>query len=118
MKHSSQAPHHARRRRAPPSRTPEGARDIASYIREIGRGKDGARPLDAVQAHDLMSRVLDRSVSDLEIGAFALAMRIKGELVEELVSFLAATAERCLRCTRRARRWCCLHTTARASCPT
>ncbi len=69
---------------------------IASYIREIGRGKDGARSLDAAQAHDLMARVLDRSVTDLEIGAFALAMRIKGESVEELAGFLAATAERCL----------------------
>jgi anthranilate phosphoribosyltransferase len=69
---------------------------IASYIREIGRGKDGARSLTEAQAHDLMAKVLDRSVSDLEIGAFALAMRIKGETVAELAGFLAATAERCL----------------------
>ncbi len=69
---------------------------IASYIREIGRGKDGARSLTEVQAHDLMCRVLDRSVTDLEIGAFALAMRIKGESVAELAGFLAATEERCL----------------------
>jgi len=26
---------------------------IASYIREIGRGKDGARSLSEAQAHDL-----------------------------------------------------------------
>ncbi|HEY8707071.1 MAG TPA: DNA-binding protein YbiB, partial [Burkholderiaceae bacterium] len=32
---------------------------IASYIREIGRGKDGARSLSEAQAHDLMSQVLD-----------------------------------------------------------
>ena len=69
---------------------------IASYIREIGRGKDGARSLTEAQAHDLMCRVLDRSVTDLEIGAFALAMRIKGESVAELAGFLAATEERCL----------------------
>ena len=49
---------------------------IASYIKEIGRGKEGARSLSEEQAHDLMSQVLDRSVTDLEIGAFALAMRI------------------------------------------
>ncbi|MGD9834849.1 MAG: DNA-binding protein YbiB, partial [Piscinibacter sp.] len=32
---------------------------IAPYIKEIGRGKEGARSLDPQQAHDLMSQVLD-----------------------------------------------------------
>lgn len=70
---------------------------IANYIREIGRGKDGARSLNEAQAHDLMSQVLDGQVTDLELGAFALAMRIKGESVAELAGFLAATHERCIR---------------------
>jgi anthranilate phosphoribosyltransferase len=69
---------------------------IARYIREIGRGRDGARSLDSAQAHDLMSQVLDQRVTDLEIGAFALAMRIKGESVAELVGFLDAAQERCM----------------------
>jgi anthranilate phosphoribosyltransferase len=69
---------------------------IASYIKEIGRGKEGARSLSEEQAHDLMSQVLDRSVTDLEIGAFALAMRIKGESVPELAGFLTAAHERCI----------------------
>ena len=69
---------------------------IARYIREIGRGREGARSLAQADAHDLMSQVLDRSVTDLEIGAFALAMRIKGESVAELAGFLAAANERCL----------------------
>jgi anthranilate phosphoribosyltransferase len=69
---------------------------IASYIREIGRGKEGARSLNEAQAHDLMSQVLDGRVSDLEIGAFALAMRIKGESIHELAGFLTATQERCI----------------------
>jgi len=38
---------------------------IASYIREIGRGRDGARSLDRAEAHDLMSQVLDGRVTDL-----------------------------------------------------
>ena len=70
---------------------------IASYIKEIGRGKEGARSLSEAQAHDLMSQVLDGQVSDLELGAFALAMRIKGESVPELAGFLAAAHERCIR---------------------
>jgi len=69
---------------------------ITSYIKEIGRGKEGARSLSEVQAHDLMSQVLDGRVTDLEIGAFALAMRIKGESVQELAGFLSATHERCI----------------------
>ncbi|MDB5999791.1 MAG: DNA-binding protein YbiB [Rhizobacter sp.] len=69
---------------------------IAKYIREIGRGKDGARSLDRDQAHDLMSQVLDGQVTDLEIGAFAIAMRIKGESQDELVGFLDATTQRCI----------------------
>ena len=69
---------------------------IASYIREIGRGREGARSLDAGQAEDLMSQVLDGQVSDLELGAFALAMRIKGESVAELQGFLRAVEARCI----------------------
>jgi anthranilate phosphoribosyltransferase len=69
---------------------------IANYIKEIGRGKEGARSLSEAQAHDLMGQVLDGTVTDLEIGAFALAMRIKGESVAELTGFLAAAHERCI----------------------
>jgi anthranilate phosphoribosyltransferase len=43
-----------------------------------------------------MSQVLDGRVTDMEIGAFALAMRIKGESILELAGFLAATQERCM----------------------
>jgi anthranilate phosphoribosyltransferase len=69
---------------------------ISNYIKEIGRGKEGARSLDAAQAHDLMGKVLDGQVSDLELGAFAMAMRIKGETVDEMAGFLKATVERCI----------------------
>jgi anthranilate phosphoribosyltransferase len=69
---------------------------IAHYIKEIGRGKEGARSLTEVQAHDLMSQVLDGQVTDLELGAFVIAMRIKGETALELSGFLRATHERCL----------------------
>ncbi len=64
---------------------------IAKYIKEIGRGKDGARALSREQASDLFGQVLDGSVTDLEIGAFCLAMRIKGETAEEMAGFLDAT---------------------------
>ena len=67
---------------------------ISKYIKEIGRGKDGARPLTREQANDLMGQVLDGAVTDLEVGAFCLAMRIKGETPEEMAGFLDAVRSR------------------------
>ncbi|MEO5772381.1 MAG: DNA-binding protein YbiB [Burkholderiaceae bacterium] len=63
---------------------------ITAYLRDIGRGKDGARSLDAAQAEDLMRQVFDGRVSDLQLGAFVIAMRIKGESAAELAGFVAA----------------------------
>ena len=67
---------------------------ISHYIKDIGRGKDGARALGRAQAADLMGQVLDGQVSDLELGAFCLAMRMKGETPEEMAGFLDATHAR------------------------
>ena len=67
---------------------------IGHYIKDIGRGKDGARALGREQAADLMGLILDQQVSDLELGAFCLAMRIKGETPEEMAGFLDATHAR------------------------
>jgi len=67
---------------------------ISQYIREIGRGKDGARPLDRAQARDLFGQVLDGTVTDLEVGAFCIAMRVKGETPQEMAGFLDATYDR------------------------
>jgi anthranilate phosphoribosyltransferase len=69
---------------------------IASYLREIGRGKEGARSLDVEQARAVMDAVLDRQVNDVELGAFVMAMRIKGESQAELSGFLASVQQRCL----------------------
>ena len=70
---------------------------ISHYIKEIGRGVRGARPLAREQACDLFGQVLDGTVTDLEIGAFCLAMRIKGETPEEMAGFLDATHARLAR---------------------
>ena len=63
---------------------------ISAYLKVIGRGKDGARTLTREQAGDLMGQVLNGGVSDLEIGAFCIAMRIKGETQQEMAGFLDA----------------------------
>jgi anthranilate phosphoribosyltransferase len=67
---------------------------IGKYIKEIGRGKDGARSLTRAQAADLFGQLLDGTLQDLEVGAFCLAMRIKGETAQEMAGFLDATHAR------------------------
>jgi anthranilate phosphoribosyltransferase len=67
---------------------------ISQYIKVIGRGKEGARALSRADAADLMGQVLDGTVTDLEVGGFCLAMRIKGETPEEMAGFLDAVHAR------------------------
>ncbi len=67
---------------------------ISHYIKDIGRGRDGARALSRAHANDLMGQILDGHVTDLELGAFCIAMRIKGETPEEMAGFLDAAHAR------------------------
>lgn len=62
----------------------------ARFIKEIGRGKDGARSMTRDDARLLYAAMLDGRVSDLELGGILLAMRIKGESVAEIAGFLDA----------------------------
>ena len=108
---------------------------IANYIKAIGRGSEGARAISREEAADLWGQLLDGAVTDLEVGAFCLAMRIKGETPQEMAGFLDATHQRihrvgpvrrhrghpqlqrcaqaagahppCWRCCWRARAWAC-----------
>lgn len=70
---------------------------FAPLIREIGRGRDGARSLDYDTALALWRAVLAGTISDLELGAVLLALRVKGESAEELAAFCAASRETMLR---------------------
>ncbi len=62
----------------------------ARFIKVIGRGKDGARSLARDDARAMYAAMLDGRVSDLELGAILLSMRIKGESVDEIAGFLDA----------------------------
>lgn len=70
---------------------------ISHYLKDLGRGARGARAIGREQANDLFGQVLDGQVTDLEIGAFCIAMRIKGETAEEMCGFLDATHARLAR---------------------
>ena len=75
MQHPGKSPHLI---------APQDTMAISHYIKEIGRGARGAKALDRAQAADLFGQLLDGQVTDLEVGAFCVAMRIKGETVEEM----------------------------------
>jgi len=65
-----------------------------TYIKEIGRGAEGARDLNPDEAHRLYAAMLDGGVPDLELGAILLGLRVKGEASDEMLGFLAAIDER------------------------
>ena len=70
---------------------------IGAYIKQIGRGARGARGLTRAQASDLLGQVLDGRAGELEVGAFCVAMRIKGETAEEMCGFVDAAQARVAR---------------------
>lgn len=68
--------------------------NYAHFIRELGRGSEGARDLSLDEARQLYGAMLDGGVPELELGAIAIALRLKGESIEEMIGFLAALNER------------------------
>jgi anthranilate phosphoribosyltransferase len=64
------------------------------FIKEIGRGSQGARDLPRHDARQLYAAMLDGGVPDLELGAIILGLRVKGESLDEMLGFLDAADER------------------------
>jgi anthranilate phosphoribosyltransferase len=63
---------------------------VARYIKEIGRGKKAAGDLSREDAQSLFTAMLGGLVADLQLGAILIALRVKGESLEELAGFAAA----------------------------
>src|SRR5689334_663679 len=63
---------------------------VARYIKEIGRGKKAAGNLSREDAQSLFAAMLGGLVPDLQLGAILIALRVKGESLEELAGFVAA----------------------------
>lgn len=68
--------------------------NFAHFIRELGRGVEGACDMSLEDAQQLYCAMLDGGVPDLELGAIAIALRLKGETVDEMIGFLGAAHER------------------------
>ena len=69
---------------------------LAVHLKSIARGAAGSRALEPEAATDAFGQILGGRASDLETGAFLVAMRMKGETCEELTGFLTAAQARCL----------------------
>jgi anthranilate phosphoribosyltransferase len=66
------------------------SRQLTGIIKEIGRGKNAARDLSREDAKTLFTAILNDEIPPLQLGAVLMALRIKGESLEELAGFLDA----------------------------
>lgn len=63
---------------------------LITIIKEIGRGRNAARDLTRNDARALFAAMLANEVPDLQLGTVLIALRVKGESLEELAGFLDA----------------------------
>lgn len=67
--------------------------DIAPLINRVARGKNGAENLNRTEAAFVFSALLRYDADPLQLGAFLIAQRMKGETSEELAGFVDAARE-------------------------
>jgi len=67
--------------------------DAASLIRLVARGKHGSEHLSQEQARQLFSFLLQPDADILQLGAFLIAERMKGESSAELAGFVQAARD-------------------------
>ncbi len=73
--------------------TPSPEHPFAEYIRILGKGKKGSRPLTQDEAYQAMLMILTEQVQPIQLGAFLMLMRVKEETPEELAGFVQAARE-------------------------
>jgi anthranilate phosphoribosyltransferase len=66
---------------------------FAAYLRKIA-STDERRDLTAAEARHVFGAALDGGMPELELGAFLIALRMKGESATEMLGFYQALAER------------------------
>jgi anthranilate phosphoribosyltransferase len=64
--------------------------DPRPFIKEIARGKHGARDLSREQARDLFAAIFSGEVAGAALGAILVGFRVKGETAEELAGMMEA----------------------------
>ena len=63
------------------------------YIQTIGRGQKRRRSLTQTEARDAMRLILSGEVTDMQLGAFLMLIRVREETPEEAAGFLEAIRE-------------------------
>lgn len=66
---------------------------FAQYVRILGKGKNGSRPLTQEEAYEAFRLILADEVHPEQLGAFLMLMRVKEEEPEELAGFIRAVRE-------------------------
>jgi anthranilate phosphoribosyltransferase len=66
---------------------------FAQYVRILGKGKNGSRPLTTEEAYQSFRMILNNEVLPEQLGAFLMLMRVKEEDPEELAGFIRAVKE-------------------------
>jgi len=66
---------------------------FAEFIKILGKGKKGSRPLSQNEAYRAMTMILADQVEPIQLGAFLMLMRVKEETPEELAGFVQAANE-------------------------
>ncbi len=66
---------------------------FAEFIKILGKGKKGSRPLTQDEAYRAMSMILADKVEPIQLGAFLMLMRVKEETAEELAGFVQAARD-------------------------
>ncbi len=64
--------------------------EFAQFLRTIGRGPRLSRPLDRAEARAALRLVLEGRVDPVQLGAFLLVLRYRGETPEELAGMIEA----------------------------
>ncbi|MFC0212684.1 anthranilate phosphoribosyltransferase [Paenibacillus chartarius] len=67
---------------------------MITLLKEVGRGKRGARDLTYEEARQAAELIVNGEATPAQIGAFLVAERIKMESIEELRAFIDALRER------------------------
>ncbi len=64
------------------------------FLRIVARGPTLSRPLDAAEAEEAFGLILDGAASPIQVGAFLLVLRQRGETSEEITGLVRAAQAR------------------------
>jgi len=72
---------------------------MQSFIKEVGRGKKGAKDLPLDVAKQAADQIMSGEATPAQVGAYLMAERMKSETVEELLAFTLSARERSVQIT-------------------